>query len=55
MILGETERAMELLDELLTSQSAETAEGIEANPAWDPIRDDPRFQAVLKKHRRESQ
>jgi TolB-like protein/Tfp pilus assembly protein PilF len=48
--LGENDRAIEILDGLLSRPSAITVESIKINPIWDPLRSDPRFQAVLQKY-----
>ncbi len=41
------------LDEYLGSRGAAwTIEGLLPDPRLDPIRDDPRFLAVVEKHRR---
>src|SRR5262249_884865 len=49
-ILGESGRAIELLDGLLNRPSAVTAQALKINPIWDPIRSDPRFQALIDKY-----
>jgi serine/threonine-protein kinase len=49
-ILGENDRAIEILDGLLSRPSAVTVQGLKVNPIWDPLRNDPRFQALLEKH-----
>ena len=49
-ILGENDRAIESLDELLSRPSAVTVEGLKVNPIWDPLRSDPRFQTLLQKY-----
>jgi serine/threonine-protein kinase len=49
-ILGENDRAIEILDGLLSRPSAVTVEGLKINPIWDGLRNDPRFQALLQKH-----
>jgi len=49
-ILGENDRAIEILDGLLSRPSAITVESIKINPIWDPLRSDPRFQAMLQKY-----
>src|SRR6266446_5081154 len=49
-IVGENTRAIELLDGLLSRPSAVTVQGLKINPIWDPLRNDPRFQALLNKH-----
>ncbi len=49
-ILGDNDRAIEILDGLLSRPSAVTVQGLKINPIWDPLRDDPRFQALLNKH-----
>jgi len=49
-ILGDSDRAIEILDGLLSRPSAVTVEGLKINPIWDPLRSDPRFQALLQKY-----
>ena len=49
-ILGDNDRAIETLDGLLSRPSAVTVQGLKVNPIWDPLRSDPRFQALLQKY-----
>jgi tetratricopeptide (TPR) repeat protein len=49
-ILGDNDRAIEILDGLLSRPSGLTAQGLRVNPIWDPLRADPRFQALIEKH-----
>jgi TolB-like protein/Tfp pilus assembly protein PilF len=49
-ILGDNDRAIELLDGLLNRPSDLTVANLKLNPAWDPLRNDPRFQALLTKY-----
>jgi len=49
-IVGETGRAIELLDGLLSRPSGITVSILKLSPAWDPLRNDPQFQALLEKH-----
>jgi TolB-like protein/Tfp pilus assembly protein PilF len=49
-ILGDSSRAVELLDGLLSRTTGVTLESLRANPAWDPIRNDPAFQALFTKY-----
>jgi serine/threonine-protein kinase len=49
-ILGDNGRAIELLDGLLSRTTGVTLQSLRANPAWDPIRNDPAFQALFAKY-----
>jgi len=49
-IVGEADRAVEILDGLLSRPSAATAQGLRVNPIWDSLRNDPRFQDLLTKY-----
>jgi TolB-like protein/cytochrome c-type biogenesis protein CcmH/NrfG len=49
-ILGDNNRAIEILDGLLNRPSAVTVQGLKVNPIWDSLRSDPRFQALVQKY-----
>jgi TolB-like protein/Tfp pilus assembly protein PilF len=49
-IVGDNGRAIEILDGLLSAPSAVTVQGLKINPIWDPLRNDPHFQALLNKY-----
>jgi TolB-like protein/class 3 adenylate cyclase/Tfp pilus assembly protein PilF len=49
-ILGEKDRAIELLDGLLSRPSGMTVQMLKINPIWDPLRNDPNLQALLTKY-----
>jgi TolB-like protein/Flp pilus assembly protein TadD len=49
-ILGNNARAIELLDGLLSQPSEVTLQTLKVNPAWDPLRNDPAFQALFAKY-----
>jgi tetratricopeptide (TPR) repeat protein len=49
-IVGENDRAIELLDGLLGRPSALTVQILKLSPAWDSLRSDPRFQALIDKY-----
>ena len=50
MIVGEYDKAIELADGLLSRPSQLTVALLKIHPLWDPVRNDPRFVALLKKH-----
>jgi hypothetical protein len=39
-----------LLDGLLSRTTGVTLQSLRVNPAWDPIRSDPAFQALFTKY-----
>jgi serine/threonine-protein kinase len=49
-ILGDNDRAIEILDGLLSRPSAVTVRGLKVNPIWDSLRGDPHFQALVQKY-----
>src|SRR6202045_1934315 len=49
-VVGENAQAIELLDGLLGRPSAVTVALLKLSPVWDPLRNDPRFQALLEKY-----
>ncbi len=49
-VIGEKDRAFELLDHLLSVPSSVTVANLKINPLWDSLRPDPRFQALLDKY-----
>ncbi|HEY4257570.1 MAG TPA: hypothetical protein VGM66_10175 [Candidatus Udaeobacter sp.] len=49
-ILGNNDRAIEILDGLLNRPSSITVEYLKVNPIWDSLRNDPNFQALLTKY-----
>jgi TolB-like protein/Tfp pilus assembly protein PilF len=48
--VGEYDQAFPLLEELLSRPSQLTVEFLKIHPVFDPIRNDPRYIAMLKKH-----
>ena len=47
---GETDEALRLLDHLLQVPNGLTVATLKLDPAWDPLRKDPRFQALIDKY-----
>lgn len=49
---GRIDAALKLLDELLQKPAGDviSAQMLKLDPTWDPIRNDPRFQPLLKKY-----
>jgi len=49
-LVGEPETAMEQIEYLLSIPSSLTVGELRVHPYWDPLRDEPRFQALLEKY-----
>jgi len=49
---GERDQAFSLLDHLLVTPSGITVPILKLDPVWDPLRKDPRFQALIDKYGR---
>jgi TolB-like protein/Tfp pilus assembly protein PilF len=50
LIVGEHDKAIALAEDLLDRPTQVTVATLKINPLWDPVRKDPRFIAMLKKH-----
>jgi hypothetical protein len=48
--IGEYDQAFGLLDHLLVVPNGITIPGLKLDPIWDPLRKDPRFQALLDRY-----
>lgn len=49
-LLGDADQAIDMLDGLLSRPSPVTVATLKINPIWDPLRNNPRFQALLTKY-----
>jgi len=47
---GEYDEAFRLLDHLLQTPNGPSVSVLKLDPAWDPLRSDPRFQALIDKY-----
>jgi TolB-like protein/Flp pilus assembly protein TadD len=48
--VGEHDEALRLIDHLLQVPSFMSVEVLKLDPVWDPLRKDPRFQALIEKY-----
>ena len=48
--VGEADKALDLIDKLLSIPCELSVGLLRLDPAWDPLRDHPRFQALLEKY-----
>jgi hypothetical protein len=46
---GEKDQALQLIEHSLKSPNGLTVAALKLDPVWDPLRDDPRFQALANK------
>jgi tetratricopeptide (TPR) repeat protein len=49
-LTGESDEAFRLVDHLLQVPNGLTVSTLKLDPAWDPLRKDPRFQALIDKY-----
>jgi len=47
---GEKEQALQLIERSLATPNGINVPFLKLDPVWDPIRDDPRFKALIDKH-----
>ena len=51
---GENDQALQLLERSLSTPNGVTVPSLRLDPIWDPLRSDPRFQALIERHEGES-
>ena len=51
---GESDEAFQLLDHSLSTPNGITVSFLRLDPIWEPLRSDPRFQALIDRHEGES-
>ena len=51
LMVGEHDTALDLIEDLLSIPSQVSVQWLRVDPTWDPVRDHPRFQQLLVKHR----
>jgi hypothetical protein len=47
---GEKDKAIELIDHSLQTPNGVTVPMLKMDPMWDPLRNDPRFQALVERY-----
>jgi hypothetical protein len=50
VMTGDHEKAIDMLERLVSVVAEYTPHLLRLDPTWDPLRDHPRFQALLAKH-----